>query len=680
MRRHLPCFVTLILFTSAVFAQPDRLIPLEVLLSPPSIQAPELSPDGKMICFLAPLDGTPNLFVMPVDTPEPRHPITHLKGRGVQVYDVSGNITYRWTGDSSRILYLRDNDGDEQFNLYSADVGSGESRNLTPIPNAQVRLLATSLDRPDEVLITVNDRVPRWHDVYRLNLRTGERELMEKNDRFAAYVADNSLRLRVGMEMRKDGGVDLFKSPGDGHWQPYDSVSMEDVAMLHAVGFDATNTVLYAYDSRGRNTAALIGFNLNTGKSEVLAESDKVDVDGVLVDPGKHAIQGYATNFTRIEWHVIDRSIQPDVTAVSQIAEGDWKIDSRSADNQRWIVRFTLSDAPETYYLYDRRTRKATKLFVGTPQLEGLPLSRLYPVVIKSRDGLDLVSYVAIPRWADKEANGRPSTPLPTVIIIHGGPSDERPEYGFFPLLQWLTNRGYAVFLADFRGSPGFGKAFMNAQNLEWGGKMNDDIVDQARWLVANGISRKDKIAALGGSYGGYATLAAMTFTPDVFACGVDVVGPANLETFMATIPPYWSLDHFALQVGDPRTEQGRALLRARSPINKVDQVTKPILIGQGAHDVRVPQAESDRMVEALKKNGVKVTYVLYPDEGHGFMRKENSQSFFAITEVFLEGCLGGRSQSIGDFTGSSIKVPFGANYIPGLEAALAKLSATPKN
>jgi len=679
MRRHLPWFVTLILFSSTVFAQPDRLIPLEVLLSPPSIQAPELSPDGKMICFLAPLDGTPNLFVMPVDASAPRHSITHYKGRGVQVYDVSGNITYRWTGDSSQILYLRDNDGDEQFNLYSVDLSTGESSNLTPIPNAQVRLLATSLDHPAEALITINDRVPQWHDVYRLNLRTGKRELIEKNDRFVGYIADNALRLRIAMEMRKDGGVDLFKSQGDSGWQPYDSVGVEDLAMLHAVGFDATNTVLYAYDSRGRNTAALIGFNLNTGKSEVLAESDKVDIDGVLMDPGKHTIQGYSTNFTRIEWHVIDNSIQPDITAVSKIAEGDWKIDSRSADNQRWIVRFTLSDAPETYYLYDRRTRKATKLFVGTPQLEGLPLSRLYPVVIKSRDGLDLVSYVAIPRWADEHANGRPSTPLPTVIIIHGGPSDERPEYGFFPLLQWLTNRGYAVFLADFRGSPGFGKAFMNAQNLEWGGKMNDDIVDQARWLVANGISSKDKIAALGGSYGGYATLAAMTFTPDVFACGVDVVGPANLETFMATIPPYWSLDNFARQVGDPRTEQGKALLRARSPINKVDQVTKPILIGQGAHDVRVPQAESDRMVEALKKNNVKVTYVLYPDEGHGFMRKENSQSFFAITEVFLGECLGGRSQPIGNFTGSSIKVPFGAHYIPGLETALAKL-ATPNN
>ena len=684
MRKTLPRLATILAISLSALSQTrapskEPLIPLKVLLSPPAIQAVEISPDGKMVSFIAPLDGVPNLFVAPALTAAAKRPITKFTGRGLQVFDVSGDVIYRWTNDSAHILYLQDHDGDENWNIYSVDVRSGESKNLTPISKAQVRIIATSLKHPAEALISVNDRDAQWHDVYLLKLSTGERQLVYKNDRFVYFIADNDLKLRIGMEVAKDGGARYYRSAKDGSWELFSTVSMEDLAMSKSFGFDETNTILYAYDSRGRDTAALVGIHVEAAATDVLAASEKVDIGGVLFDPGTHKLQAYATNFTRTEWHATDRTIAGDLNTLSGIASGDWNIESRSTDDQRWIVRFTLSDAPETYYLYERATRKATRLFVGTPRLEGLKLSKLYPAVIKSRDGLDLVSYISIPRWADAQGNGRPSVPLPAVMIVHGGPSDERAQYGFFPLLQWLTNRGYAVFLANFRGSPGFGKAFMNAQNREWGGKMNDDLVDQAAWLTANGIARKDKIAILGGSYGGYATLAAMTFTPGVFACGVDVVGPANLETFMATIPPYWSLDNLARRVGDPRTNEGRELLRARSPIHRVGQVSKPILIGQGAHDVRVPQAESDRMVEALKKNNVKATYVLYPDEGHGFLRPENSLSFFAVTEVFLGECLGGQYEPIGgSVKGSSMLVPSGAQYIPGLEAALKSQAKSP--
>jgi dipeptidyl aminopeptidase/acylaminoacyl peptidase len=668
-----------ILVSAHTQVPPVPLIPLKVLLSPPTVQAVEISPDGKMISFIAPLDGVANLFVAPANAPASRRAITRYQARGLQVYDVSGNVIYRWTADSTRIVYLQDHDGDESWNIYRVDVASGESKNLKPIPHAQVRMVATSPKHPREALIGINDRDPKWHDVYSLNLSTGERRLVYKNDRFVYYIADNELRLRLGMEVADDGGARYYKSADGGNWQLFATLSMEDLSMSKSFGFDQTNTVLYAYDSRGRNTAALVGLNLKTGARDVLAEDDKVDIGGVLFDPGTRKLQAYAANFTRTEWHAVDKMIAGDLKTLSSIAAGDWTIESRSNDDQRWIVRFTLSDAPETYYLYDRATRKAAPLFVGTPQLEGLKLSKLYPVVIKSRDGLDLVSYISIPHEMDKQGNGRPSAPLPTVMIVHGGPSDERAQYGFYPLVQWLTNRGYAVLIVNFRGSPGFGKAFMNAQNLEWGGKMNDDLVDQAQWIVDNAIAQKDKIAILGGSYGGYATLAAMTFTPDVFACGVDVVGPANLETFMATIPPYWSLDNLARRVGDPRTAEGRELLRKRSPINRAAKVTKPLLIGQGAIDVRVPQAESDRMVDALKKNGVEVTYLLYPDEGHGFLRPENSMSFFAVAEVFLGRCLAGQYQPIdASLHGSSIQVPSGAQYIPGLEPALKSIGKAP--
>jgi dipeptidyl aminopeptidase/acylaminoacyl peptidase len=659
---------------------PDPIVPLKTLLTSPSIVAPLISPNGDLISAVAPLDGVANIFVSPAGDPKAAKPVTHFTGRGIQPFDVSGNTNYHWTSDSSHILYLVDNDGDENWNLWIVDISTGESKNLTPFKGSQVRLMATSFDHPSTVLIGINNRDPKWHDIYRLDIATGKMDLVEKNDRFLFYVADNDLKLRIALASSKNGGVDVFKSSGDGNWTPYFSLSQEDTSGMKQFGFDRANRRLYAYDSRDRNTIALVALDPQTGTSTVLGEDKKVDVAEVLVQPDTHELQAYATSFTRLEWHPIDTKLAGDFAALAEVSGGDLKIDNESKNGSRWLVHFTLSDAPEAYYLYDRPTHTAKKLFVGTPQLENLPLSKMYPFVIKSRDAFDLVSYIALPRWEDTQGNGHPPKPLPMVIILHGGPSDERPEYVFAPLLQWLTNRGYAVFLANFRGTPGFGKAFLNAQNLEWGGKMNDDVVDQARWAIDHGYAQKDKIALLGGSYGGYATLVGMTFTPDVFACGVDVVGPANLETFMATIPPFWSLDNLAKRLGDPRTPEGRALLHDRSPINRVDQVTKPILIGQGAHDSRVPQGESDRMVDALKKNGVKVTYLLYPDEGHGFLRPQNNMSFFAVTEIFLGQCLGGRYEPIGDaLEGSSVTVPYGANFIPGLEAALKAASAKEK-
>jgi dipeptidyl aminopeptidase/acylaminoacyl peptidase len=624
-----------------------------------------------------PLKGVANLFVSAASDPKAARPLTHFTGRGIQAFDVSGKPNYHWAGDSAHIFFLRDNDGDENWNLWIVDIRTGESRNLTPFKGSQVRVIATSLDRPNVILIGINNRDPRWHDVYSLDLATGKMNLIEKNDRFAFYVADNDLKLRIAGAIAKNGGVDLFKSREGEKWAPYFSLSEEDTAGLKQFGFDQKNRLLYATDSRGRDTIALVALDPEAGSVTVLGEDRRVDVAEVLIDPGTHQVQAYATNFTRLEWHILDRRLIDDFQTLSRASNGDLKIDGESKDGNRWLAHFTLSDAPEVYYLYDREKRVVQRLFVGTPQLEGLPLSKMYPFVIRSRDGYDLVSYIALPRWEDTQANGHPARPLPTVVIVHGGPSDERPEYVFAPLLQWLTNRGYEVFLANFRGTPGFGKAFLNAQNLEWGGQMNDDLIDQAVWLVDHGFAKRDKIALLGGSYGGYATLVGMTLTPDTFACGVDVVGPANLETFMATIPPFWSIDNLAKRVGDPRTESGRELLRARSPINFVDRVTKPILIGQGTHDSRVPQAESDRMVDALKKKGIKVTYLLYPDEGHGFLRPQNNLSFFAVTEVFLAQCLGGRAEPIGDaLQGSSVMVPYGAKFIPGLETALKSLDS----
>ncbi len=303
----------------------------------------------------------------------------------------------------------------------------------------------------------------------------------------------------------------------------------------------------------------------------------------------------------------------------------------------------------------------------------------MHPVVIDSRDGLKLVSYYTLPVWADPDDDGKPDQPLPTVLSVHGGPW-ARDNWGYDPIHQWLANRGYAVLSVNFRSSTGFGKAFVNAGDKEWAGKTHDDLLDAVDWAVREGIADEDRVAIMGGSYGGYATLVGMTFTPEKFACGVDIVGPSNLITLLNSIPPYWTpmLNMFTTRIGDHRTEEGRKFLEERSPLNRVDEIQRPLLIGQGANDPRVKQAESDQIVEAMKANGIPVTYVLYPDEGHGFARPENRLSFFSVTEAFLAEHVGGRYQPIGDdFADSSIEVLEGADLVEGLSAALGEPTET---
>ena len=328
------------------------------------------------------------------------------------------------------------------------------------------------------------------------------------------------------------------------------------------------------------------------------------------------------------------------------------------------------SDEPVSFYLYDRESKSGQFLFTSTPQLEGLKLSRMHPYVLTTDDGFDLVSYITLPPWTDPDDDGRPDQPVPIVVYVHGGPNDERAQVGFGALVHWLTNRGYGFLYVNFRGSAGFGKAYMNAQKMEWGGKMHQDVLDQVQWAIDEGVADPHKVAILGGSYGGYEALVGMTMTPDVFACGIAIVGPSNLEIFM----PHWDEDRMGKIIGDPRTEEGRAFLRSRSPINFAQNTKNPVLIGQGARDSRVPQEQSDTVVEKMQQAGVEVTYIVYPDEGHGFAKPANNMSFYAITEVFLGQCLGGRYEPIDvQIEGSSVQVPVGGEHIPGLKEALAK-------
>ncbi|MBL8644972.1 MAG: S9 family peptidase, partial [Rhodospirillaceae bacterium] len=356
----------------------------------------------------------------------------------------------------------------------------------------------------------------------------------------------------------------------------------------------------------------------------------------------------------------------------------EWSVASRTTADDRWTVIATPASAPAVMYLYDRAAKKLTKLYSTRPELDVEPLVGMQALELKSRDGLTQVSYLTLPKDSDADNNGKPDKPVPMVLLVHGGPWS-RDVYGFNRTHQWLANRGYAVLSPNYRSSTGFGKAFIAAGNLQWGTTMHDDLIDVVEWAITNGITTRDKVAIMGGSYGGYATLAGLTFTPDTFACGVDIVGPSNLMTLLSSIPAYWESERVQLyaRVGDPTTEDGKKLLAERSPLFKADAIKKPLLIGQGANDPRVKQAESDQIVAAMKAKNIPVTYVLFPDEGHGFARPQNNTAFNAVTEEFLSACLGGRAEPIGDaLKPSSITVPHGAEFTPGLKAALDGLAA----
>ncbi len=648
--------------------EPKMEVPLiarDVIFGNPERTGPQISPDGKQIAYIAPVDGVMNLWVGNATDIKNAKPVTADKGRGI--------TQYFWAYDNSHILYLQDQGGNENWSVFSVSLTDGKTTNLTPMPNVAAQISGVSAKIPNEILVGVNDRNPQLHDLWRINISTGERKLVAENPGFAGFVTDDDYNARLALAMTPDGGMSVQKSASDGAWANFAKISMEDSLTTGPTSLDATGQNIYMIDSRGRNTAALTLVNLETGASKLIAENPKADVDGVLIQPTTKALQAVSFNYLRTEWVVLDKSIEADFAALKQVTDGDFQIASRTYDDSKWIVSYVMDDGPVRFYLYDRPAKKTTFLFTNRPALEDLTLAKMHPVVIKSRDGLDLVSYLSLPPQTDSDNDATPNQPLPMVLLVHGGPW-ARDEWGYNGLHQWLANRGYAVLSVNFRGSTGFGKDFINASNMEWGAKMHNDLLDAVDWAVGRKIADPSKVAIMGGSYGGYATLVGVTMTPDKFACGVDIVGPSSIVTLLNTIPPYWQpmIEMFTTRVGDHRTDEGRKFLEERSPLTHVANIKKPLLIGQGANDPRVKVSESEQIVAAMKEKKLPVTYVVYPDEGHGFVRPENKLSFFAITEAFLGQHVGGRVEPIGeDFKGSSLDVQAGAGDVPGVESAL---------
>jgi len=666
----LPCLTGI---PTARAEEATPLIPRKILFGNPERAAVRLSHDGTAMSWLAPVEGVMNLWVAPSADPTAARAVTRDTGRGIS--------QYFWAYDDRHVIYLQDKGGDENWRAYALDLVTLAVRDLTPFPGVQARIEETSPEFPGEILLGLNDRDPRFHDLYRVVLTTGRRTLVQQNDGFTGFGTDSKFRVRFGARVRPDGGVSYLRRTDAGTFEPFLEVDHEDASTTGPMGFDASGDVLYARDSRGRDTAGLFSMDLATGTTKLLAQDPKADVGGVLAHPATGIVEAASFTYERTRWEVLDPAVKADLEALAAVDGGELVITSRTLADDRWTVAFLRDDGASRYFLYERAEKKATFLFTNRRDLEGLPLVKMHPVVIPSRDGLSLVSYLSLPRDADPAGTGRPSRPLPLVLDVHGGPW-ARDGWGYNPNHQWLANRGYAVLSVNFRGSTGFGKKFLLAANGEWAGKMHDDLLDAIAWAEKAGIADRSKVGIMGGSYGGYATLVGLTFTPDVFACGVDVVGPSSLVTLLQSVPPYWKpmLDMMKRRVGDHTTEEGRKALLERSPLPRVDRIQRPLLIGQGANDPRVKQAEADQIVRAMTAKGIPVTYVLYPDEGHGFARPPNRLSFNAVVEAFLAPILGGRAEPFGtDLAGSSLTVPAGAERIPGLKEALPPAPTGPR-
>jgi dipeptidyl aminopeptidase/acylaminoacyl peptidase len=642
------------------------------LFGNPSKTAARLSPDGKWLSWLAPRDGVMNIWVAPLAHPGQARALTDEKKRPIR--------SYFWAPDSSRILFINDKDGDEDFLLYGVDVKTAAQTALTPFEKTRVQVLGVSRTIKDRILVGLNNRDPKWHDVHSLDLATGKLTLVFRNDGFGSFSVDEQLNVRTASKPRQDGGVDIYRvENGQAAATPEESISFEDSSSTGGVGYTQDGKTRYWLDSRGRDTAALVAQDLATNKRTVIAEDARADIGGALGNPSTGKIEAYAVNYLKNEWKAVDPAVKGDLDFLKANLKGEFGVGSRTDADDLWIVGNDPVTSPTATWLYDRKARKLTKLFTSRPELEGAPLTAMHPVEIRSRDGLTQVSYLTLPPGSDADGDGRPDKPVPMVLLVHGGPWG-RDVYGFNSSHQWLANRGYAVLSPNFRASTGFGKKYLAAGNLQWGLKMHDDLIDAVAWAVKQKITPKDQVAIMGGSYGGYAVLAGLAFTPDTFACGVDIVGPSNLNTLLAATPAYWAAGdrQRALRMGDPSTPEGKAILTAASPLFKADRIKRPLLIGQGANDPRVNRRESEQVVDAMKAKGIPVTYVLFPDEGHGFARPQNNIAFYATAEHFLERCLGGRAEPFGrTLQASSMQVLHGVEFAPGLKAALDGAGAT---
>jgi dipeptidyl aminopeptidase/acylaminoacyl peptidase len=634
--------IALCLLVASALAQEPPLIPRKVFDSPAEHDFLTISPDGKTIAYTAPSDkDVANIWVEDLATHQKRM-VTRATHRGLN--------QYWWAYDNEHLLYQTDENGDEDFHLYSADLKSGAIRDLTPFLGIRSEQVLLMPSYPDEVLVGMNLRDPRLFDIYRVNLKTGATVLDAENPGdIIGWTADSNLVIRAATAFtdRLETVIrvrDSAKSP----WRDLLKIPFEEAPFLGQVnggniivGFSADGKKLVAGSSKGSPTNRLVEFDVTTGKElRVLAGDPQADLWQVFAnsfilirDPRDHHVQAVAFDYLKPEWRAIDPAVAADLKYLSSLQAGVFQIANQDLSGSKWAVWY-LDNGPTSFYLYDRTAHQAKLLFRDHPQLEKYKLAEMKPMTIPARDGYKLVSYLTLP--PGKEAKN-----LPLVLLVHGGPW-ARDEWGFDPVGQLLANRGYAVLQVNYRASI-INIPYMNAANEKIGTLTDDDLTDAVQWTVQQGIADPKRLAITGASFGGYSVLRAVTRHPELYACGVDIVGPADLATLMNSIPNYWKpvKQRWLRRIGDVTTDQ--TLNEKLSPLFHAGDIRVPLLIGHGQFDPRVKLAQSEQIVATIRKNGGKVTFVVYSDEGHGFARPENLLDFDGRTEEFLHGCLGGR-------------------------------------
>jgi dienelactone hydrolase len=569
---------------------------------------------------------------------------------------------YLWAYTHRHLVIMRDNQGTEDYQCSSVDLDTGQEITLTSKAGVRSFVWHASRDYPAEMLFGLNERDRRYFDVVRIDVTTGASRLVFENPGFYGLLMDDTLSVRLAVRVRPDGSAEVLDlSHSDSSTLLLD-IPDEDVFTTSAWRFSRDGCSLFLQNSCGRDRASLMERNLETGEIRLLAEDPEADIVGAWWDPRTSRPLAAVALANRNRWHVIDPTVREDFDFLSgRIGDAELNIVSQDLAMEQLVILAAHSDAAGEYLLYNRSARDLRLLFKTRSDLDSVPLRPMRSVAIDARDGLTLPSYLTLPY--EDFRNG------PLVMVIHGGPY-ARDVWGYNDMHQWLANRGYGVLSVNFRGSTGFGKAFIGAANQQWGGRMQDDLTDAAAWVVAQGYADPTRIAFCGASYGGYAALVAATQTPETFACVIDIFGPSNLVTLMQAIPPYWQtwFAVFRRRLANPDTEEGRAWLMERSPITQVERIVRPLLIIQGMNDVRVKPQESEQIVNALRQRHISVTYATFADEGHGFVREENRLAFTAVMEAFLARHLDGNAEPVGDaFNGSTIKFETGRELIPDL-------------
>ena len=620
------------------FAQMPALVDRELFFGNPEIGGAQISPDGKYIAFIKPLNDVRNVWVKGVDESFDRaKPLTEEKTRPV------GGFFWSW---SNQILFVKDNAGDENFNVYAvnpADAANGipKAKNLTNAEKVQTQIIHVPKSEPDYIYIGINDRDPAWHDLYKVKISTGEKTLIRKNtDRLTGMIFDNADKPRLSVRSAANGDTEILKIDGDKFTKIYSCGVFET---CDPIRFDKDNKLVYMQSNKGNSDLIqLVLFDPDT-QQETLVETDplkKVDFGGAVFSDVSNEliVTSYNDEKTRRYWK--DKTFEADYKFLQdKLPNTEIGLGSATKDENLWIVSAYSDTEPGTTYLFDRKAKKLTKQYTTRENLPRNALSPIKPIRYKSSDGLEIPAYLTIPK-------GTSGKNLPLLVIPHGGPW-ARDSWGFNSLAQFFANRGYAVLSPNFRGSTGYGKRFIDAGNNQWGDKMQDDITWGVKYLVAEGIADPQRVGILGGSYGGYATLAGVTYTPDLYAAAVAIVAPSNLNTLLGSLPPYWEAGRqiFYKRMGDPTTPDGKAQLERQSPLNHIAKIKTPLMIVQGANDPRVKKTEADQIVIALRDRNYPVQYLLADDEGHGFQRPVNNMALFAEAEKFLAGYLKGRYQ-----------------------------------